>query len=478
VLGLLAIGAVVAVVATSGRKDDEQPSAKDPEKPGDAVPPAGFPDLTGATTEPAKKDAASSPKKEPSPPTRKEPPEPQKKDAAQQPAPTVSLQLSPTLPTFRLRQASAKPELVQKPAGSPLLVETPFDKLRRVFPPRDRAHDTFVVWESNPATGGQGQRLTADVYGPVGGTRVARFEYDGDGGALKCDISTDATRFVAAGPGGRLTVWDVSKKAKTLDGFDPYADKPEDRKAGLAAVFFAKSPEHLVTVSTAGVVHLHEIATQKTVATFTPSGPRVPGRVEVGKGVALEDNRSSLVLAVGGTVYQVATAPPLEVVWKHDLGGEVRSLGVGVAGNPGRVTYVFEASTSKGGKERAVLFCLPRATPEVYRWPDAAGEPSAVAWAGTDLCVLTTAKGAVWAEYDTEAKRFLVLALAEVSGGKALHATTERAHWFAVPDPADAKGSRFVELAMPPDGLIDYRDAADARQPVHVVRLDAKGLWR
>ncbi|HSQ56852.1 MAG TPA: hypothetical protein VLM40_14010, partial [Gemmata sp.] len=151
---------------------------------------------------------------------------------------------------------------------------------------------------------------------------------------------------------------------------------------------------------------------------------------------------------------------------------------LGVAGNPGRITYAFETDDGKGKKERAIMFSLPGGKPEFRRWQDAAGEPLSIAWAGTDMAVIATTRGAVWAEYDTESRRFQILAMAESNGGKAIHTTTERAHWYLVPNPANPMSSLFVELGMPPSGLSDYRNAADAKKPVHVVKLDAQGLWR
>jgi hypothetical protein len=434
------------------------------------------PDPKGGKTDPPKIDPKEPPKNDQKEPAKKDP----KLPPDPVPGPVGRFELPKNLRPFQLRPLAAKPEVVEAPSPMVIAMDVPFEKIRRVFAPENRnAHDAIAVWVSNPGFNGKGERLTVDSYSGTVGNRVGRFEYDGDGAGAKCDVSTDGKLFVAAGPDGKVSVWDIAKKTKTLDGFDPYADKPEHKKAGLAAVFFARNPLHILTVTTAGVVHLHEILTRKSLTAFTPSGTLVPNRVAPGRGVVADDARSSLVLAVGGVVYQIETVPGLEVVWKHDLKGEVgRSLGIGVAGNPGRVTYAFETDDGKGKPDRAVMFCLPKATPEFIRWPDDAGEPRGVEWAGTDLAVISTARGAVWAEYDAEDKKFQPLALAEVPGGKAIHATTERAHWYLIPSPTEPTKSLFLELAMPPGGLIDYRNAADAKQPLFTVRLDDKGLSR
>jgi hypothetical protein len=474
VLGLFAVGAVVAVVIVNKKRDPEPEVKKDDKKQDPPVtPPVTPPDPKGGTGDPPKKDPKDPPKKDPSDPPKKDPklpPDP----------PVVRLELPKTLRPFQLRPLAAKPEVVERPSAMPVAMDVPFEKIQRVFAPENRnANDAIAVWVSNAGFNGKGERLTVDSYSGQVGNRVGRFEYDGDGAGAKCDVSTDGKLFVAVEPDSKVSVWDLAKKAKTLDGYDPYADKPDHKKAGLAAVFFAKTPLHILTVSTAGVVHLHDILGKKTLATFTPSGTLIPNRVALGKSVAADDSRSSLVLAVGGVVYQVNTAPPLDVVWKHDLEGEVgRSLGIAVAGNPGRVTYVFETDDGKGKKDRAVMFCLPKGTPEFHRWQDGAGEPRAVEWAGTDLAVISTARGAAWAEYDTESKRFVILALAEVPGGKGIHTTTERAHWYLIPNPTDATKTLFLELATPPSGLIDYRNTAEAKQPLFTVKLDDKGLSR
>ena len=90
--------------------------------------------------------------------------------------------------------------------------------------------------------------------------------------------------------------------------------------------------------------------------------------------------------------------------------------------------------------------------------------------------MIGAARGALWV--DTEGKSFLPVALAEVPGGKALHGTTETSHWYLIPSPGDAAKSLLLELTMPPANLIDFRSAAEAKQPIYSVRLDEKGLWR
>lgn len=462
-LVLLVVSGAVATVILALEKLQEQPQAKS-EKPSEPVPPTA-----PATVEPQPKPPApvSQPKPsvsqpKPPPPIGPEPPGPA----------LVALPVSPR--TFSLRAPAARLELTQRPNGAVFQIETPFDKVKRIFPPPSRAtHDTIVVWQSNPGFNGRGERLTVDSYSGMIGARTGRFEYDGDGKDVKCDVSADGHFFAAVGVDGKVGVWNLVENVQVLEGFDPYADLPEHRKAGLAAVFFAANSGHLVTVSTAGAVHLFEIATRKRLDQFVPP-KATAGRVVAGKSVSADESRASIVLVVGGVVYQVVTAAPLKVAWELDLQGEIlRPLGVAVFGTPGRVAFAFETETDKQ-KQQAIVFCLPKGAPTFFLWPDSAGEPTGAAWAGANFAVVPTTRGAVWVE--AEPKRFTPLTLGQVPGGKGLHAATEDTHWYLVPHRTDAGKSVLVGLAMPPDDLLDFRADADADRPLPTVHLDDKGL--
>jgi hypothetical protein len=190
--------------------------------------------------------------------------------------------------------------------------------------------------------------------------------------------------------------------------------------------------------------------------------------------VAVSPDRQSVVVAAGGSVYQVGVRQPGAVVSQTDLGGEVgRSLGLAVTGTPGKVIYLFETGGEKSG--RAALAATPGGDKvTVYRWPDAAGEPVGAGWANDHLAVVGTARGsAVWFDFDEG--NFLPLAVARVPGDRAVHATGPGSHWYLV---EDGGKSVLLELGMPPDGFIDYRNQAEARRPVFTLRLDAKGLHK
>jgi len=506
-MGTLAIGAVVAAVVVSRNQAKEVEKAKKDEQAKKDAEQAQKDEQARKDAEQAKIDAIPKdpPKKdkEPKDPPKKdkEPKDPPKKDKEPKdpvvvPPPKKDkepkdpvvppkkedrtfLMLDPKLKPFQLRPATPKPELIQRPTpGQPLLqVDVPIDKVKRFYGTKNRvAQDPVVVWVANPGVNTKGEKIAVDTYSGTTGAKVNRFDYDGDGFGVKCDVSPDGKRFVAAGVDGKITVWNLADKTKTLDGVDPYADKPDHKKAGVGAVFFAGKGERLFVVSTAGAVHLFDIATNKTLdSVFVPVGSLVAGRVMQGKSVAADDGRSSLVLAVNGAVYQVAGDTTLSVSQKIDLKGEVgRSLGIGVFGNPGRIVYAFETEEKK---EKALLVALKADKFDVIRWQDAAGEPSAIAWAGGDLAIVSTTRGALWIDYGDENKRLQPLALADVPGGKAVHAATESAHWYLVADPANPARSLGVEITTPFEGLLAFRAAAEAKMPsLHTVRLDDKGL--
>jgi hypothetical protein len=315
-----------------------------------------------------------------------------------------------------------------------------------------------------------------DTYNGSTGNKTDRFEFAGDGKEPKCDLAFDGKLFAAASD-GKVTIWNLEEKSKALEGFDPYADKPDHKKAGLAAVYIPNNSNNFLTVSSAGAMHLFEIATKKQIGEYIPENG-TPGRVVAGKNLAAEETRASVAVAVGGAIHQVSTLAPLSLSWKLPLNGDTsRSFGLAAVGTPGRIAYAFETDADKK-KEKALLFCFPNKEPSLFRWQDTAGDPVSVNWAGAEFASVVTTQGVVWFEYDSEGKAFLPLAMAQLPNGKGLHATTERAHWYLIPNPKDPAKSLMLELATPIADLIDFRNAALNKQPLETLRLDDKGLWR
>ncbi len=476
-LGIAALGAAVAAVVMMQQRDREREEAAakakaEKEKKAEEVPPpAETPknETKGTPTD------TKNPKKDP--PGKKEP-TPKKNDKEPEPGSTLpALELPANLRTFEFRPLGAKPEVVQMPSGLPTTIDVPLTKIVKIFAPENRvASDLIVVWQSTPGFGGRGEKISVDRYSGTTGARVDRFEYDGDGGVVKCDVSADGRSFVAAGADGKITVWSLGNKAvKALEGFDPYASDEAHKKAGIGAVFFGRNPQHVAVVTTAGFVHLHDIATKRRIGSSGPYSPPVPGKVFQGKNVSADESRASLIFAVGGDLYQAETTN-LTTIWRHSVGADFgKPLAIGVAPG-GRTAFAFETD-AKGKKEKAILFCLPKGKPEFYRWPEGVGDPVSISWAGPDYAIIGTTRGAIWAEYDSEGKRFTMLALGETPGGKALHTATEKAHWYVVPA-ADPNRALLLELGMPPGELLEFRNAADAKQPLYTVKLDEKGLSR
>ncbi|HSQ57348.1 MAG TPA: hypothetical protein VLM40_16620, partial [Gemmata sp.] len=177
VLGLLSIGALAAaIVVMTNRKREEPPTAKKEQKPEEPAPPAPA-EKGGAAAPPVQQPApAAPPKPNPQEPAKKDSPEPPKKDS-KQPPPSVPrtavfLELPPKLPGFQLGKLPDKPELAQRPTGSSIAIEVPFEKIERVFAPQNRTtQDVIAVWVSNPGFNGKGQQLSVDSYSSTTGRR-------------------------------------------------------------------------------------------------------------------------------------------------------------------------------------------------------------------------------------------------------------------------------------------------------------------
>ena len=92
------------------------------------------------------------------------------------------------------------------------------------------------------------------------------------------------------------------------------------------------------------------------------------------------------------------------------------------------------------------------------------------------MAVVATTRGAVWVE--SAEMTFLPVALAEVPGGKSIHSATESFHWYLKPHPGDTAKSLLIALTLPPQDLIEFRNAALKKQPLYSVRIDEKGLWK
>lgn len=472
ILCLLALGVGIAAGMYFTRKESEQ-AKKTIEKKDEAapLPPADPP------KEEAKSSKKDTPKKDAS---RKEIGSVLAKDTKMQATaasfPAAMLELPANLKKYEFRPLAAKLELVQQPTETPTQVDIAFEKVKRFFPSPSRVNnDIVVVWQSNPGFNGRGERLAVDTYSGTTGGKVGRFEYDGDGKDVKCDVSADGKLFAAA-VDGKVTIWKLADKTKMLEGFDPYADKPTHKKAGLAAVYLPTKSTSVLTVSTAGAMHLFEIATKKQIGEYIPENS-VSDRVVQGKNLAVEENRSSVVVAIGGFIHQIKTSN-LTVSWKLRLGGDAaRSFGLSVVGTPGRIAYAFETD-AENKKDRAILFCLPNNQPTLFRWQESAGEPLSVKWSGSECVVVGTTRGVVWFQYDTEGKVFTPVAMAEVPNAKGIQDTTERSHWYLIPSPTDPTKSIMVELTMPIANLFDYLNIAAAKKPLDTLRLNDKGLWK
>ncbi|MBN9119825.1 MAG: hypothetical protein J0I06_11810, partial [Planctomycetes bacterium] len=367
----LGLGVVAAVVyIKNNRKPPEAEVKKDEKKeePPPVVPPdPPRPDApkVDPKAEPSKVEPKVDPKVEPKPKDKVDPKaEPPKVEPVRpkDPGPTrATIALPPNLKTFSVAGLPAKPSQADRPRGGGTL-DAPAAGVRRVFPPFDKTADTCVLVQTSAPLMGKGEKLVLDSYGPSG-NRVpdARIEYDGDGSPdpiADLYASGDGAHFLAA-VDGKLHVWALADKKKLADGLDPYADKPEHAKAGLAAAFLTTKPGVVVTVSTAGAVHLYDVLNRKTVSEFVPPNG-APGRVALGRSAAKAGGNGSVAVAVGGVLYQLEAKEGLRELRKYDLTGDVgRSLGLAVSGTPGRLLYAFETAPDKSGKKDLAVFGLP-----------------------------------------------------------------------------------------------------------------------
>lgn len=458
------VGGTLLFLNTQKAGDQAKAKAEDKKDAEPAAPPA---DATAAG-DPKKADAAPKTK------DGKKAPAPAKNPPARAAAPgaTRGMLALPPGRTIKFEKPGDKPEMIQPPTAT-LAVDAPFAAARRVFPPAARDIDPAVLWQSKAGFQGYGERLTLGLFSPQTGKRIAEagVEVDGDGAADPvCDLSANADLFTHAF-GGKLTVWNTRTKAKPLDGFDPYADKPDHKAAKLAAVYLTEPPDRVVTVSTAGAVHVWELASRNLLGEYVP--PKgVAGKVAAGKSVAPTPGRNAVVVAVGGAIHSVTTKAPVSGEVIADLEGDVgRSLGLGVS-PAGKVLYAFETDAD-GKKERAVMELRGGGKREFFRWPAEAGDPASVGWCGDSVAAVgTTTGGAVLFEADGDAFRPLALAL--TPGKQARHVAGET-HWSLVPDLADPKRSLCLGYTMPPDGLID---PLAPTKKVLTLTLTDKGLFK
>jgi hypothetical protein len=482
VIGLFALGlgatAVVVYLKQTRPKEPEQ--VKEEKKEGEAPP--AFPDVPGA---PAAGQGGEPKAKEPEPKPKEKEPQPKGKEPEPKAPEMVPGMTRPAAAFARPRSFSvgalpAKPQEADKPTAG-LVLEAPADRVKRVFPPADpRSGDTGVLIQSNPGAGGMGEKLALDIYGPAG-NRVAgdRIEYDGDGLAnpiADFTVTKDQKAYFLAATGGKLHVWSVADRQKVADGVSPYAEKPEHAKSGLAAAFFTADPSRVVLVSTAGAVLLYDLKSKKPLKDFVPPNGAV-GRVSLGHSAAKAEGGASVVVAVGGVLYQVQADDKLAVLLQHDLGGDVyRSLGLAVVGAPGRIVYTFEGLAD--GKKEALALGFPAgagAKPVAYRFPAAtAGEPRGALWAGDEFAGVATDRGVVL--FDDNDKKFLPMLFAQPPGAVGHYFGDEKSLWYVIPHPKEEGKSVLAALSMPLEGFESYTKKFVASQPIPAARIDAKGL--
>lgn len=382
---------------------------------------------------------------------------------------TPSLALADGKP-IQFDPLSAKPQAVQNRNVLIVIDEVKLPSVRGVFPPLRKDVDPAVLWEAKSGFQGQGEKLNLDLYSSQSLKRVGRVEVDGDGSAEPiCDLSVSADLYAHAA-NGKVTVYNTRDKSRLVEAFDPYADKPEQKKVGLAAVYLTEPPDRMMTVSKAGAVHVWSIPAMKQVGEYIPPKATVE-RIVVGKNVAPGPGRTSVVVAVGGVVYRVSAEPGAAGTVISDLGGGVgRSLGL--AWGAGRLLYVFETDAD-AKKEKAVMVLNGDGKSVFFRWPEKVGDPVSVGWAGDNLAVIGTGIGsAVWFEVSEGTIQPLAL-IKTPPADRVRHATSDD-YWVLLPDPTNPARSMLVEYTMPPQGL--YDPLTTTKRPSLTLQVDEKAI--
>lgn len=489
-LGLVALGVVVALVVVIATKKRDEPQAKAKEEKKDPEPAPE--DKDAANKEKDKEDARPAPKvvtkgggKGKTLPGKKGDPRAASTGAAVVQAPPAAgaregravLGIGDAARTIKFAPPAADAPPVK--AQERRALDLAPGSVRLVIPPYKKAtSDTVFVVQVTAGFQGQGEKLALERFSPVGMKRAERLEFPGDGKPVPaCDVTDDTDRFAHAAD-GKLTVWNLADRSKVVDAWDVFADMPEHKKAGIAAVYFV-TPDSVATVTTAGAVHAWELASKKKLGEFVPTKGAAPGKVLAGKSVARTVDRAVVVVAVGGALYQVGVKGAVgQAEGSVDLGGDVgRSLGLAVSSN-GKLLYVFETAPEAraDGKKEKVVVGVPvagRGPPNFVRWPDGVGDPESVGWANDEIAVAGTDKGrAFWFEL-TEG-RFVTLAVLAPPGELAKHATGDADHWALLPDPALPGRAVLLEFQMPPDGYLELQEATQGGKPAPTLKLDPK----
>lgn len=459
-------------------KKEEDPFAGNPPAP-PAVPPAPeAPPAPGPDPKPQDKQNPEPKAKDKAEPKAKEPAKPKEVDPVSG---------KPLLALAKLRPVTAgavgAKVSVCDPPKDGLELDTPFAGLRRVFPRAKPTDDLFVLVQLAPPNAeGRGEKLALDTYT---GSKVrdakARVEFPGDATVQPIAdliVTPSGPRFLA-GVAGKVHVWPPGGSGKPVV-YEPYADKPEHARAGLAAAFFNPDGTHLVTVSTAGAVLVYDTAARKPVGEFVPPHG-APGKVALGTSVAKADGNGSVAVAVAGVVYQIKAGPKAEVLRTLDLGGDVgRSLGVAASGTPGRLLYAFE--TAAGGKKERAVAVLPlddkgKGT-QLFGFPTGAAgtEARGALWAGGDTAVVVADRGAVL--FDDEGGTVRPLAALVPNGPGALFAGTPAHVWFALPHPKQPAKSVLVALSADLNDREEFTKAFPAGKPLPALRIDDRGASR
>lgn len=478
---MLGIAAIVVYVKQNKPaepvKKDEKKEEPIPEPAPGPIPIVPKDDKDKGKVDPKAKDKID-PKKPKDPDPKPKDPEAKKEKLPPEPPPRATFGFPPTVKTFSFAPLAAKPEATDRALSVASDLDTAFENVKAVYPPRRKADDMIMVVRTAAA-----DKWAIEVYSGTSGRKAERIEVTG--AVQFTDVSADRKQVLAV-VGTSATVWNLTDKTKLLDAADVYADKPEHKKAGLAAAVFlgqTDSREYgptgkLLLVSTAGAVSVYDIKTKATTGEYAPPGGG-PGQLVLGRSLAVNTQSIGVVMDLDGVLHDIDASGAVSLERKIDIGGRVvKSLGLAAERGKGRILYAFELDKN-GKSERGVMY-LPLGASDMkgvrlLRWPDAAGEPTGAFLAHTETGGVTSANGVVLFETHRNGQQFNPLGLARADKG--LLATGDEDNlWYVIPDPAKADASFFRGVALPLDDFAALGQVFRQGKPLATLKLDKTGL--
>jgi hypothetical protein len=466
-VALALAGVAAAVVLLNQEKPQPAASAgKPPEKDKDDKLPAKSTDKE--TTAKANEDGKAANKATPT----KTGPEPAKAGSAPKAA---AARKNTTVVTGGLKfpPPPAKPQSTAKPTAK-LAIDAALSTVKAFTITGGDQPMAVLVRSTDVGFQGQGGKDTVDRYSLDTGNRLDSTEVDAVPAAAVrvIDISPNGEACVSEGPAGTLTVYDLSRKAKseTVKPFKPFA-RDEKTQVPLAAVYFVDDQSVLV-IATSGLLERWNIRDGKKLGEGSLGAA---GEFVQGRSFGLKPDRSALAVIVGDTVQIVdvasLSAKPALTLPK----GSEKAYAVGFADTGDRLAVAYRAA-SPGPHTVIAVGRIGDPKVRSYHIDDAAGPALFMAWCGPECFVTAFEKSAVVMAFETEINK--PLATLWPQGGVGWHATYHGKHYALMPDTADMARGILIGVDFPPSDFLPLRnEAEEAKAPIPFL-LTPDGLGR